>query len=271
MAALFEAWLVGADGQHLAEVAEAAFDEIERIERLLSRFDPRSEIARINRLAAAEEVLVDREVFAVLESCDRWRRETGGWFDIAAGSGTLENVQLDGARRTVRFTRPDVVLDLGGVGKGYALDCAAELLGPQGVAGALLHGGSSSVLARGVADDGQRWPVGIRDPWSPHSSAPLGQLRLSDCGLSCSATRGPGQHRSDVLDPRTGEPLEDDAACVVIAPTASEAEVLSTALLCMGKAQARAYTEQRAGPKVSVAWIDAPGGTASLDWFREPP
>ena len=84
MATLFEVVLIGDDEEHLAAVAEAALDEITRVERLLSRHDPRSEVARLNREAASGEVLVDRELFELLQLCEVYHVMTGGYFDPAA-------------------------------------------------------------------------------------------------------------------------------------------------------------------------------------------
>ena len=147
MATVFEMWLAGDDPEHLEAVGQAALDEIERIERLLSRFDPAAEVARVNRMAAEGPVLVEYELFALLEDCRLWRQETEGFFDVCAVSGvSLEDgVQLDISRRTVKFLDPRVQLDFGALGKGYALDAAAHVLDRFAVTSALLHGGTSSV------------------------------------------------------------------------------------------------------------------------------
>ena len=271
MGTLFEAWLIGDDDEHLTAVAEVALDEITRLERLLSRFDPRSEMARINRLAAAEEVLVDREMFDILATCHRWWRTTDGYYDIAAANGTFDAVVLNVPQRTVRFTQSGVMLDLGGFGKGYALDRAGEILREQGVTRAILHGGTSSILACGFAANGQPWPIGIRNPFAADEAPELCQLRLTDCGLATSAVLNPGQQVSDIIDPQTGQAIAEQAACVVVAPTAVDSEILSTALLSMGRDRARAYTERHAAPGCSVSWIDSRDGVATLDWLCNSP
>jgi FAD:protein FMN transferase len=259
MATWFEMWLLGDDVEHLTAVGEAALDEIERIERLLSRFDPAAEIARVNREAARRPVKVDAELLAVLEDCRRWFEETGGFFDVAAACGVplLDGVELDPVQRTVSFLDPRVQLDLGGYGKGYALDAAGRVLAEFGVDRALLHGGTSSVLTRGGREDGPPWPVGLRDPFA-EDERELMQLRLADCGLSSSAVLGAGGETSDIVDVRQARPLAQQAACGVIAPSAVEAEVLSTALLAMGKTSARDWLAARSfgDGKRCVAWID---------------
>ena len=148
MATRFEVWLVGDDREHLAAVGEAVLDEIERVESLLSCFDPASEIYRVNQSASTTPVLVDYELYAVLQDCvDRFAC-TDGFFSVArvarvvndASSITrgqsaprlplTEAVELVDEQRMVRFTDENVVIDLGGYGKGYALDSAGTYLGP---------------------------------------------------------------------------------------------------------------------------------------------
>ena len=141
MGTWFEVRLVGDDREHLAAVADAVFDEVERVERLLSRFDRRSEIARINREAGSRAVLVDREVLEVLLTCQAAWEETEGYFDVTASqraerpaNGTkFASITINQDARTVRFTRPGLALDLGGIGKGYALDRGAAIVVEQGV------------------------------------------------------------------------------------------------------------------------------------------
>ena len=202
MGTLFEAWLVGEDEEHLSAVVEAIFDEVVRLERLLSRFDPRSEIARVNRLAAEQAVQVDHEVFGILQTCGDYWQQTGGYYDVAAtqlraapsvfdSRASFADVVLDAERHTVRFTNPAVMIDLGGFGKGYALDAAAEILVGFGIEHAFLHGGTSSALARGRNQQHQPWLLGVRNPWSQESARELRQLPLSDRAYSCSARRRP--------------------------------------------------------------------------------
>jgi thiamine biosynthesis lipoprotein len=261
MATVFEMWLAGDDPEHLEAVAQAALDEVERIERLLSRFDPAAEVARVNRSAGERAVQVEYELFALLEDCRLWLKETEGFFDVCAVSGVslADAVQMDIPTRTVRFLDPRVQLDFGALGKGYALDAAAHVLDRFGVTSALLHGGTSSVRAIGLREDRSPWPVGIRDPFTDEEREIL-QLPLSDCGLSTSGVVDRNANQSDVLDPVAGRQLSEQAACVVIAENAVEAEVLSTALLAMGKSRATKYLEtKRPSVAFRVLWVEQTG------------
>jgi thiamine biosynthesis lipoprotein len=269
MGTWFGVRLVGDDPEHLAAVADAVLDEVERIERLLSRFDRRSEVARINREAGSRPVLVDREVLDVLLTCKTASERTEGYFDVTAGRGTIDAVTIDSEARTVRFDKPGVALDLGGIGKGYALDRGAVTITAQGVESAVLHGGTSSVIAFGCDETGRPWTVGVRAPFVPHDqAAELFQVRLSGRGFSCSATRAPGQVRSDVVDPHTGQAIEGRSSCVVIARDATRAEILSTALLSMGKDRANTYFSRYAEAEaIESAWIECSDGQPLWYWL----
>ena len=258
MGSLFQVRLIGDDAEHLAACAEAALDEVARVERLLSWRDVCSETSRVNREAATRPVLVDFEFAQFLAICKQGEAATAGFFDVAVQSRCVEgNVgelwQVDVERRLVRFASPDVRLDFGAVGKGYALDCAAAELRRFGVVNALVDGGTSSVLALGTDEFGNSWPVGLRNPFAARPESrdtwplELGQLRLADLALSCSASHdavnSPGDE-SDLLDPTTGRPIRQSAAYAVVASSGTTTEVLSTALCAMGTVRAEAYTKE---------------------------
>lgn len=290
MATFFEVLLLGEDEAHLAAVADAALDEVQRVELQLSRFDPAGEVARINREARAGPVRVDLELLRILLDCRAWRSRTDGAFDVAAGhrrapSGAaapsredrpacLDDVEIDAGARSVRLRRPDVALDFGGLGKGYALERVAGILARFGVRAALVHGGTSSVLAVGRAGDGRPWPVGLRDPFT-EEEVEIEGLRLGDRALSSSAVfppRGEAEPPpSDIVDPRSGRSLEREEGCAVVAPGALEAEVLSTALLAMGRARAVDWLARNVRPGLHVAWIDRGDRDSNLSWLTEQP
>lgn len=254
MNARFAAWLDGADDEHLEAVAVAVEEEVGRLDRLLSRFDPRSEIARVNREAAVRPVRVEQELFALLARCEAARQMTDGCFDITrTGRAALE---LDAEAVTVQFTHIDITLDLGGIGKGYALDCAREILLRFGVTRALLHGGTSSVLALDATEGTTGWTVDLRHPLWPEVQ-PVAKLVLENRALSCSTVRHGDVDKSDVVDPATGRALEGNAACVVLAASATEAEIFSTALLAMGRARAVNYLCAHPQLDVQVRWSES--------------
>lgn len=275
MGTLFEVWLAGDDEEHLGAVGEAILDEVERLERLLSRHDPAAEVARVNRGPAGRPVLVDRETLAILADCLAWYERTEGHFDVCAATRPAarrlpEVLQLDTGRRTATLACPGLRLDLGGYGKGLALDRAARLLDAYGVNAALLHGGTSSVLARG-AREGMPWVVALRDPFLGHEGE-LARLPLADRGLSTSVLLPGNAAAPDIIAPGGPDAPRSPAGCVVLAPTALGAEVLSTALVAMGQERARGYLRRAAaalpGP-LAVAWLEQHGNDTALSWILE--
>src|SRR6267378_1643361 len=173
MATRFEIVLCGENEVSLRAAAEEALDEIERLDTQLSLYNPTSEISHINARASHGPVRVEPTLFRLLQHAQRLSRETDGAFDITVaplmrcwgfmrGAGQLpapeavgearqkvgmHNVILNEKDFTVRFAREGVMLDLGSIGKGYALERAAELLVETGVTSAILHGGTSTVHA----------------------------------------------------------------------------------------------------------------------------
>lgn len=247
-----------------------ALDEVERIERQLSLFRADSQIAAINREAATRPVPIDTELYTLLEECLKIHRETAGCFDISAsplwrlwgfhrGTGTFPTVdaiaaalqrvgsakvQLDAATQSVRFAVPGMEINLGAIGKGYALDRCATVLDERGIANYLIHGGQSSVLCRGERVPGaserganEGWRVAILHPLRPGQR--LGEVVLQNRALATSGSANQffyrdGRRFSHVLDPRTGWPAEGLLGVTVLGPSAAETDALSTAFFVLG-------------------------------------
>jgi thiamine biosynthesis lipoprotein len=190
MATRFEVLLHGGSPADLRAAGEEALNEVDRLEAQLSLYRPASQIARVNALAARQPVRVSPPVFQLLEQAQRLYEETGGLFDIAIGplvrcwgfmggqgrmpgpeplaaaralSG-MRHLTLDRADFSVRFDREGVMIDLGAIGKGYAIDCAARSLREAGVTSALLHGGTSTTFAIGAPPDAPAWQVAVASP-----------------------------------------------------------------------------------------------------------
>lgn len=259
-------------------IANLAFAEIDRLEQQLTVYRETSEVSRLNRLAAGMAVPVDKNLFQLLELAARITQETEGAFDITAGALIkawgffrgprrvpsdeerlealgrvgMHYVALNSEARTVRYLRPGLEINLGSIGKGYALDRAAERLrDSHGLTIALLHGGHSSVYAigNGPVDSGG-WAVGVRHPWEPGRR--LAVVRLRDRALGTSAATFQhleynGRKLGHLLDPRTGWPAEKVALASVVAPTAAEADALATAFFILGVDKARVYCDNHPG------------------------
>jgi FAD:protein FMN transferase len=283
MATRFEIVLNGAKENHLRAAGEEALEEIVRLENQLSLYRPGSEIAQINARAAHEAVLVSPEVFELLQHAQRLSAETEGAFDITiaplvrcwgfmGGTGKMptqeevsaarekvgwEKVLLDASNRTVRFTRAGVMLDLGAIGKGYAVERAADVLREAGIGSALIQGGTSTACAIGHPPESDFWKIAIdsvpewgrrftnRFDSKAHAqqagSSPENPIiiPLRDESVSVSAASGrqfefEGKSFGHVIDPRTGSPTEGAMLSIVVLCSATETDALSTALLTLG-------------------------------------
>jgi len=158
MGTRFEIVVASTDGYSTHPIVEEALREIEDLHRRLTRFSADSLISHINRTAPFRPVRLDAGTFALLAAAQAVCRQSGGAFDVAVGSGSMI---LDESTCTVALSSPAVKLDLGGIAKGYALDRAAALLRENGVTAALLHGGTSSVVAIGSPPDAAAWRVAL--------------------------------------------------------------------------------------------------------------
>jgi thiamine biosynthesis lipoprotein len=278
MACDFELFLNAGQYPDGSEVALGAFDLIEQLEEQLSVFRPTSEISAINERAAQGPVAVEPRLFALLASAAEIFRASEGAYDITAGpltkvwgfyrrAGAIPEPQalqealarvggqhllLDRAAGTVGFGKPGMELNLGSIGKGYALDRAAELMAAAGIADFLWHGGQSSVLARGSSAGGRQpgWTIGIRDP--VRSDRRLAEIDLHDQALSTSGSgvqffRHRGKRYGHIVDPRSGWPAEGMFSATVVAPTAAEADALSTTFYVLGVEKALAYCQSHPG------------------------
>jgi thiamine biosynthesis lipoprotein len=263
------------DAAHV-DAARDALSEADRVEQLLTVFCQSSELSRVNREASAGAGAggVDAELWALLQRAVRLHAETDGAFDItsmplsrcwgfmgrdgrvppaadiesARASVGLEHVRLDDAARRVRFERPGVALNLGAIGKGYALDRMADVLWQGGVGRALLSAGGSSVLA--IGGHGRGWPIDLRSPQV--RTARLARVHLRDGALGTSGAGeqfvvSGGARYGHVIDPRTGWPAQGVLSATVIAAAAADADALSTAFLVGGPALAARYCDGHPG------------------------
>jgi thiamine biosynthesis lipoprotein len=216
MATVFEVYTAHADAAYAAQAAQAAFDLLDRLERELSRFVSNSDISRINRLTAGESTQVTPSTLECLLIARHMFDLTGGAFDISIGTG-LTSLELD-EDYVVSATQDGVQVDLGGVGKGYAVDLMAELLEEWGLPVALVHGGFSSMLALEPPAGSEGWPLTLSDPTAP--SRVLGRLFVRQTALGASGVR----KKDHIRDPRTGEPARGRLAAWVAVPRPSVAQ-----------------------------------------------
>ena len=289
MATDFQVFVNGKRHPRGPDAAMKALDQIEQIEAQLTVYREHSDLIRINRRAGREPVVVETRLFALLEHAQRLYGQTEGAFDITSGPlskvwgffrrksrfpdpEALEQalsrvggkwIELDPQQQTIRFLKPDLEINLNAMGKGYALDRCSEDLAEAGVRDYLMHGGKSSVLARGTrseaAEPSAGWSVALRHPLRPQRR--LAEIRIRDraIGTSGSTTQflhHHGQRYGHVLDPRTGWPAQGVLSATAIAPLAAEADALSTAFYVMGLEATREFCRQH--PEIS-ALLTCPG------------
>jgi FAD:protein FMN transferase len=263
MATVFEVLTAHPDASYAAQAAHAAFDLVDRLERELSRFLPNSDISRVSHLAAGERTRVSPTTMECLLIARHMLDLTGGAFDVSIGTGLL-SLELDPEGCQIRATKGGVRIDLGGIGKGYAVDLMAELLEEWGLVTALVHGGFSSVLALDPPEGWDGWPLTLSDPGSP--SRVLARFSARQTALGASGWRK-GDH---IVEPRTGGFARGHRAAWVAVPRpetappgartgawpriapAAVADALTTAFLLLSPGEIEALCERSPGVE---AWV----------------
>ena len=262
MATIFEMFIIHDDGRYAGQAANAAFGELDRLEAELSRFIENSDVSRINSLAAGQPLVVSLETFECLQLCARMYAETGGAFDVTVGGlwacwlgkdkKKLRNpteeelkealrhtgmklIKLDEDRHTVELLSDSVKIDLGGIGKGYAVGKMANLLSDWDIDTALVSGGSSSVLALKGPEGAKGWPVTLGNPLNRKET--LGRFYLQNRALSGSGLRK-GEH---IIDPRIGRPIKGKAGAWACTREVAKSDALSTAFMVMKPKEVEQY------------------------------
>ena len=254
MGATYSIVVYGSDRVRIEAAADAAFDEVHRLDELLSNYRADSEWSQVNQHAAEKPMKVSPELFRLLSACVEYSRQSEGAFDITVGplmkvwgfykgSGHLphrpevlaamtsvgyRHIHLDAAAQTVAFDRQGVQLDPGGIGKGYAVDRMVEVLKEQGIQIALVAASGSSIYGIGVPPtESKGWRVDIRDPWD--SKKISSEVFLKDMSMSTSGSyekffRAEGKIYAHIMDPRTGYPAQGSVAVSVISPRTLDSE-----------------------------------------------
>jgi FAD:protein FMN transferase len=248
MATIFEVMIDGEKEEYATQAAAAVFEEIDRLELDLSRFLPNSDISRINNLPPHGFTPVSEATFECLAISRRCWEETGGAFDITLGA-LMEDLLLDETSLVVGVGERRPRLDLGAVGKGYAVDRALALLKEWGIGSALVHGGTSTAGAYGGVQGAHGWPLTISSFDDP--SATLKTVHLAGEALSGSGVRK-GLH---IIDPRTRAPARLRNAAWAVSKGAAESDAYSTACMVLDREAVAALCERRAGLGVMI--IDA--------------
>jgi len=258
MATTYEILILHENMKYAGQAARAAFNELDRLEQMFSRFIENSDISQINFHAADQLVYVGPETFECLQIAVQMYDQTNGAFDItigpllncwhnkntympsqeeldfAAARTGMHLLQLDETEQAVRLLTQGTQIDLGGIGKGYAVNRMARLLREWSIDAALIHGGYSSVLALDGPADTKGWPVTLSNPRNHHDI--LAYLHLRNQTLSSSGLKK-GLH---IIDPRTARPVSGKIAAWSLPPATelapidgAQADALSTAFMVM--------------------------------------
>lgn len=268
------------------------FEIAQRLDATLSRYDPASDLSKLNRSAGRGAIAVDPELARILETAVAYSHLTRGAFDVTVGplvalwtragetgvapsAGEIarakalvgaDQIRVDGER--VALAQEGVSVDLGGIAKGWALDQMLPLLRANRIEHALLDFGQSSVWALGAPSGAAGWRLLARGP----DETALGVITLSDQALSVSGSLGQsaligGRRYGHVLDPRRGFPLEHRRQALVVAPDATLAEALSKALLILGEEEGVALVAGQPGCEGML--VDAEGGIWETPGWRK--
>ena len=263
----------GADADFLAATVNEVFDEIDRLDAQMSNYKPESELSRINRDAAHQDVVVEPHLFGLIQLCLRLSEDTEGAFDVTVGplmkawgffrgEGHVPNpqeirdvlrhvgyrhVHLDAERRALHFDEAGIELDLGAKAKGYAVDRAVDILKENGVSSALVSAGNSSIYALGAPPGERAWKISLRDPFNGNRAAEVIYLKNFSVSTSGSYERFftlGGRKYAHIMDPHTGRPVENMLSTAAFTEHTADSDGLSTALYVLGVEASRKYLAQ---------------------------
>jgi len=280
MATVYEIMIFHKDNNYAEQAAQAAFLEIDRLEMELSRFIENSDIARINAMSKNDEIIIGPDTLNCLLKCLDLKEETNGAFDITIGrnidlwknkstqqkidQSSLEDVQLqiDTEKFKVTLLSENANLDLGGFGKGYAIDQVYELLLEWGIESGFIHGGSSSALAFGSNSKNKPWEITLTHPVnnSVFYKTGLHERTLSGSGIN---------KENHIINPHTMEPAKKRLAAWVYAKTAAVSDALSTAFMIMSDIEIKKYCDKNTGVSAIILESDKPNPLCFGNYFSK--
>ncbi len=300
MGTVLEITLCTDHAEPLQQRFDPLFTTATHLDAILTTYNPTSPVSRLNAAAGKGPFALPQEVSDLLTLSRHYSQSTQGTFDVTVGPLMVlwrdavhrQTIPARKALRKVRrmigsdkihllpqntvVLRPGMAVDFGGIGKGYALDHVHQQLTQQHIQHALLDFGQSSLWALGAPPDAPGWRILLQHSNGAH----VGVLTLRDQALSISASMGQvfeikGRRYGHVLDPRTGQPLRRDLLACVIAPTATQAEALSKALLILGEHEGLALLRRFPGvdgmlsETTGTSWM-TPGWQQAVSFAASP-
>ncbi len=277
MATEFTIIICGRDEQYASHAAEAAFEELDRLEEELSRYLSTSDVSRINALSPGETIRLGPAAMECLQTAKRVWRITGGAFDVTVGALVdnndcetagepnvgMQHIVIDSESNTVRVDLEGITVDLGGIGKGYAVDRMSEILAEWGVESSAAGGGGSTVRMTAPPPDKTGWPVLLRDPGQ--RSRILDEFEMANTAVSGSAMSEKGAH---IINPDTLQAEVADRRIIAtwaMSPDAAEADALSTAFMVMSLNEINECC--RANPRIAAAVALHENGQTRMQYF----
>ena len=247
-------------GEHAIDLV---IGEIKRIEDLLSTFKENSQTNQINNAAGLTPIWVDLEVLELIERAKRISAITDGAFDISYGSIDkslwnfdvnmkalpdadlalksvalidYQNVIIDRKAQTVMLKNKGMRIGFGGIGKGYAADCAKQLFQKMGIESGIVNA-AGDLITWGKQIDGSSWTIGIADP--EQTSRPFSSLNISNMAIATSGNYEKFIVINDIryshtIDPKTGLPVSGIKSVSIVCPSAELADALATPVMVMG-------------------------------------
>ncbi len=269
---------------HASEAIDKAFAEIVRLDEVMSNYKPESDLSRLNRNGHFHAERVPKDLYRVIEESLRYSKVSRGKFDISVGplvdmwKATLRgaSVPSEAEQRKmeacagyekielrppdeVEFHSPCMRIDLGSIGKGYAVDRAVEILRASGIHDALVDAGQSTIYGMGAPPGRRAWEVHLRDP----SGRVDPTVMLSENSVSTSEQTPPSvlgnAMAGHIIDPQNGKPIERKYAVSIVAKSGMASDALSTTLLLLGPEEGKGVVKQLA--EAAAIWISADGET----------
>ncbi len=280
----FEIFIQHEDGTYAGRASRAAFNEVDRLENMLSRYAENSDVSRINLLSPLETAVVDEDTIECLSIAQKAYELTDGAFNITIGnlieawkrndSDSAEKLQsklifpemfeINQQENTVKMLREGVNIDLGGIGKGYAVDVIAKVLAEWGIKRAFIHGGGSSILALDAPKEKAGWPIVVRNPIDESA---IVHLVMANEAVSCSGLQR-GEH---IINPFTAKPIIDRRACLVrMNKNSAFADALSTAGMIMPVSAIAALQEKLPGVSMMLLAKDIDPKVEIIKWGNWP-
>ena len=297
MGTFCEVQIYDSDSSRAEKAIAAALDEMQRVDRLLSNYSADSELSAINREASRSPVRASQELYRFIKRCRDFHHETMGAFDPTVGplvrawgffsshpsrpldpdidaarsKSGFDKVVLEDRGNTVYYTVAGLEIDPGGIGKGYAVDRAVEVLKKRKIRSALVSAGGSTLYAVGSPPDSDFWRIAVRNPANaeqPFATVLLRDNSVSTSGVSEKSVQIGGHRYSHIFDPRTGEPVEGVCQVSVVAKTATESDALTKAAFILSRESVTQMLKKKRGThalKVDGG-CDAPDSTWITPW-----